>query len=279
MSDSLRIGVAQVRSYLGDVERNLETHLVYVERAKKEGVDVLAFPELSLTGYLLRDLAYEVSGRSYAALERLAEASQGLCVLVGLVYEPRVGIYENSIAVIRDGVISGFVSKLYLPDYGLFEESKYFREGSARRKRVFEWKGWSFGSVICEDAWHPEPAELVARLRADVIFIHSSSPIGGLYGVGDTFIERVWEAIAVTRAVENSSYVVFANRVGPEDEEYFWGGSLVVAPDGEVIARAKKMEEDLLVVDLDMYRLRSVRSFSSFKRHRRDLHRLLGELE
>ena len=69
MSDSLRVGVAQVRSYLGDVERNLETHLDYVERAKKEGVDVLAFPELSLTGYLLRDLAYEVSGRSYAALE------------------------------------------------------------------------------------------------------------------------------------------------------------------------------------------------------------------
>ncbi|ABL78842.1 nitrilase-related carbon-nitrogen hydrolase [Thermofilum pendens] len=279
MRDRLRVGVAQIHSLLGDVRRNLEKHLEYVERARELGVEVLAFPELSLTGYLLRDLAYEVSDAAREALGEIAEASRGLCVLVGLVHEPRAGIYENSVAVVRDGSVAGVVSKLYLPDYGLFEESRYFREGSCSREGVFECGGWRVAPIICEDAWHPEPAELAARRGADVVFIHASSPIRGLYGSGEANIERVWEAIAVTRAVENACYVVFANRVGPEDEEYFWGGSMVVAPDGEVVARAKKMEEELLVADLDLYRLRASRRFSSFKRHRRDIHVVLGELD
>ena len=119
---------------------------------------------------------------------------------------------------------------------------------------------------------------MLARLGADLVFISSSSPLRGLYGEGDTFIERVWEAINVTRAVENTVYIAFVNKVGVEDEECFWGGSMVISPDGEVIAKAKKMEEELVIVEISTHVIRRARRFSSFKEHRKDLHKLLGEL-
>lgn len=279
MSERIRIGLAQVHSLLGDVNHNLEKHLEYVRRAKEKELDIIVFPELSLTGYLLRDLAYEISDKCFKAIEKIREESKGICIVLGCVYEKRIGIYYNSIVVVCDGEIFGFIPKLYLPNYGLFEESRYFKEGSSKDVKVFEWKGWRFGSVICEDAWHPEPVELLARLGADLVFIHASSPLRGLYGKGETFIENVWRAIAVTRAVENTVYIAFINRVGEEDEEFFWGGSMVIDPTGEVIAEGKKMEEDLVVVELDKYRLVRARRFSSFKVHRKDIHRILGDLE
>lgn len=278
MKEKLRVGIAQMHSYLGNVDKNLEKHIVYMELARKEGVDLLVFPELSLTGYLLRDLAYEISEDAEEALNEIVGRSEPMCIVPGLVREPRTGVYENSVAYVCGGEVAGFYSKLYLPDYGLFEEARYFRPGGVEDARVYEWREWRIGSIICEDAWHPEPAELVARRGADVIVIHAASPIRGLYGEGPAPPERAWEAIAVARAVENTAYVVFVNRVGPEDEEYFWGGSMVVGPGGEVIARAKKMEEDFLVVDLDIHRLRTARRFSSFKLHRRDIHEALSRL-
>ncbi len=278
MDRTYRVGLAQIHSLLGDVEGNLRRHLEYMERARKMGVDVLAFPELSLTGYLLKDLAYELSGRCMRALREIERRSEGMAVLVGVVEELRPGIYRNSLAVVCDGELRGFVPKLYLPNYGLFEESRYFKAGDAGDVRVFTYDGLRFGAVVCEDAWHPEPVELLARMGADLVFVASSSPLRGLYGSGDTFIERVWEAINVTRAVENTVYVAFVNRVGVEDEECFWGGSMVVGPDGEVLVRARRMEEDMVVAEVSVHYLRRARRFSSFKEHRTDLHRVLGEL-
>lgn len=278
MDEKIRVGVAQIHSVLGDVEKNLKKHLEYIGVAKEKGVELLVFPELSLTGYLLKDLAYEISDRAAKALERISGSTDGICVVVGLVREKRYGIYENSVAYMCDRDVLGYYSKLYLPNYGLFEESRYFVEGDVREVRVFEREGWRIGSIICEDAWHPEPAELVSRLGADIVVVHAASPIRGLYNRGDTLLERIWESILVTRAVENSSYVVFANSVGPEDEEFFWGGSMIIAPDGEVMARGKKMEEDLVVADLDIHLLRSSRRFGSYKVHRKDIHGLLSSL-
>lgn len=278
MKEKIRVGVAQIHSILGNVEKNLEKHLEFIRMAREKNVKLLVFPELSLTGYLLKDIAYEISDDATIALERIRDLTEGMCVAVGLVREKRYGIYENSVAYICNREIVGYYSKLYLPNYGLFEESRYFKEGDVEDIKVFEWDGWKIGSIICEDAWHPEPAELVSRLGADVVVVHSASPIRGLYNRGDTMLERIWESIIVTRAVENSSYVIFANSVGPEDEEFFWGGSMIVAPDGEVLARGKKMEEDLVVADLDIYLLRSARRFSSYKIHRKDIHDLLSLL-
>jgi len=273
---SYKVGLAQIHSLLGNVEENLAKHLEYIDKARDLGVDILAFPELSLTGYLLRDLAYELSDKCLDALEEIRKASKGISVLVGVVEEPRLGIYRNSIAIVSDGQLKGFIPKLYLPNYGLFEESRYFKEGDVKDIKIFEHKGLKFSVTICEDAWHPEPIELLARLGADLVFISSSSPIRGLYGKGDTFIERVWEVINVTRAIENTVYIAFVNRVGVEDEECFWGGSMVVSPEGEVIARGKKMEEDLVIASIDIYIIRRARRFSSFKVHRREIHEILG---
>jgi len=278
LKETLRVGIAQMHSLLGNVDKNLEKHIVYIELARKEKVDLLVFPELSLTGYLLRDIAYEIAEDAEEALNEIVGRAEPMCIVPGLVREARTGIYENSVAYVCGGELHGFYSKLYLPDYGLFEEARYFRAGSVADARVHEWREWRVGSIICEDAWHPEPAELISRRGADVIVIHAASPIRGLYGTGDTPPERVWEAVAVTRAVENASYVVFVNRVGPENEEYFWGGSMVVSPEGEVVARARKMEEDFLVVDLDIHSLRTARRFSSYKLHRGDVHEALAEL-
>ena len=275
---NVKIGLAQVRSKLGDVKWNLSHHLEYINRAKREDVDILAFPELSLTGYMIKDLVYELADDCRKALVELEKSSKDICVLAGFVEEVRPGIYQNSMAVICDGKFLGTIPKLYLPNYGLFEESKYFKSGSAGQQRIFTYKGLGFGAVICEDAWHPEPVELLARLGADLVFVASSSPLRGLYGSCETRIEEIWHAINVTRAVENTVYVAFVNRVGPEDEEYFWGGSMLISPEGEVLARGRKMEEDLVIAQVSVHVLRRARRFSSFKEHKVGAHRILGEL-
>lgn len=274
----LRLGLAQVGSLLGNVPLNLRKHLELVGKARRERVNVLAFPELSLTGYMLKDLAYELSEDCARAVEELSRSSEGMCILVGLVEEPRAGMYRNSVATICDGEVLGYTPKLYLPNYGIFEESRYYAEGGVEDVRVYRFGGLCFGSVICEDAWHPEPVEYLARLGADLVFIHASSPIRGVYGRGATLPEKIWESINITRAVENTIFVAFVNRVGSEDEEFFWGGSMVVSPEGRIISRGRKMEEDLLVVEIDRHLLRRARRFSSFKEHRRELHEALSRL-
>ena len=278
MREKYRIGLAQIHSSLGNVRYNLTKHLDYIDRAKENSVDILVFPELSLTGYMMRDLFLEVSEICLKAVKELERNAGKMSILVGLVEEVRPGIYRNSLAIIAGGRFSGFIPKLYLPNYGLFEESRYFSRGNAKDLKVFEHEGLKFSAVICEDAWHPEPIELLSRKGAELIFIASSSPLRGLYGYGETFIERIWESIVITRAVENTAFIAFINRVGAEDEEYFWGGSMVVGPDGKMLARAKKMEEELLLTDIDIHLLRRARRFSSFKDHMAELHVHLSEL-
>ncbi len=276
--NNYKIALAQIHSYLGNIDLNFETHLKYIKKAKRLGVKILVFPELSLTGYLLRDLAYEVSEKCGEKIDLLKEYSKDICLIVGVVEEHRIGIYRNSMAIICDGQFKGYVPKLYLPDYDLFEESRYFQEGDMKDIKVFSFDGLNFGVAICEDAWHPEPIELLAKMGADTVFISASSPLRGLYNSDETFIERVWESINVTRAIENTVFIGFVNRVGVEDEEYFWGGSMFVQPDGKILVKGLKMKEDLVIANIDYHVLRKARRFSSFKTFRKDIHLKLGEL-
>jgi len=278
MMNKYRIALAQIHSYLGNVELNFKKHISYIERAREKGAKIIVFPELSLTGYILKDLAYEVSRKCEEKIELLKDYSKDICVIIGVVEEYRIGIYRNSMAVLCDGELKGYIPKLYLPNYGLFEEGRYYQEGDVKSIKVFSYEGLNFGIVVCEDAWHPEPIELLARMGADVVFIAASSPLRGLYGTDETSIEKIWESINVTRAIENTIFIGFVNRVGVEDEEYFWGGSMFVLPDGKIAVRALKMEEDLLIADIDYHILRKARRFSSFKVFRRDLNMRLGEL-
>ncbi|MBP1449041.1 MAG: amidohydrolase, partial [Thermoproteus sp.] len=213
----MKVELAQIRPYLGDVARNLEKHREIVETSS---ADCVVFPELSLTGYVLRDLAYELYRESEEAVRRLAEASGGRCVVAGAVREVRRGVLRNAAAVIIDGKID-YVYKFYLPTYGLFEERRYFQRGDPRNDlKVFEHRGWKFGVLICEDAWHPEPAEALALMGADALLIPAASPMRRL---GRSLaIQENWEALLKAHALMNTVWAVFVNTVGGQEEEFFW---------------------------------------------------------
>jgi predicted amidohydrolase len=276
----LKIALAQISSSLGNVDANLEKHIRYVHEAHGKGADIIAFPELSLTGYLLRDLAYEISDGCARALRELAKYSEEITIVVGFVEEWVRGIYRDSVAVLTKGSVEAVVPKLYLPTYGLFEEKRYFKEGEAGDLKVLGLGEMKFGMVVCEDAWHPEPIELLSRLGSDVVFVMAGSPARAFYETksGKLPIHENWESIVSTRALENNIYLALVNRAGEEDEEFFWGGSMLASPFGEVMAKAKLMDEDLMICDIDLKEIARARRFSSFRDHRRELHDLLAKL-
>lgn len=276
----MKIALAQISSILGNVNANLEKHIRYINRAVGEGARIIAFPELSLTGYLLKDLAYELSDESARALRELAKHSEEIVIIVGFVEEWARGIYRDSVAVLSKGSLEAVVPKLYLPTYGLFEEKRYFKEGEAVDLKVLGLDDMKYGMVICEDAWHPEPIELLSRLGSDIVFVMAGSPARAFYETqsGKIPIHENWENIVLTRALENNIYVAFVNKAGEEDEEFFWGGSMMASPFGEAVMRAKLMDEDLMICDVDLKEIARARRFSSFRDHRRGLHDLLAKL-
>ncbi|AEA11763.1 Amidohydrolase, putative [Thermoproteus uzoniensis 768-20] len=269
----LRIELAQIRPFLGDVERNLIKHKEIVETSDS---DCVVFPELSLTGYVLKDLAFELFRHSEKAVEKLADAAGGKCVVAGAIKEVRPGVLRNSAAVIINGEIN-YVYKFYLPTYGLFEERRYFQRGDPLKDlKVFQHAGVKFGVIICEDAWHPEPAEALALMGADLILVPAASPMRRLGK--DLAIQESWEALLKAHALMNTVWMAFVNTVGSQEEEFFWGGSMVVSPLGEVKLRLKIFEEDRAVYALDMDELRRARFFSSFRDHISSFHKILAEL-
>ncbi|BFI76324.1 nitrilase-related carbon-nitrogen hydrolase [Sulfurisphaera ohwakuensis] len=267
----LKVELAQIRPKLGDVKYNLEKHQ---EIISSSSADCIIFPELSLTGYILRDLVYEVYNESEKAIEKLSEENK--CIVAGLVKEIRPGILRNTAAIIINHQIN-YIYKFYLPTYGLFEERRYFQPGDPKRDlKIFEYKGVKFGVIICEDAWHYEPIEALALLGADSIFIPAASPMRRLstrLGIQDN-----WEALLKAHSIINGIWTIFVNNVGSQEEEFFWGGSMVVSPNGEVINRAKLFEEDIIITEINLDEVRKNRFFSSFREHNRDFHDVLRSL-
>jgi NAD+ synthase (glutamine-hydrolysing) len=280
----MKVSLVQLSSQIGDVESNAKEHIEILDRLKKERTDVVAFPELSLTGYLLKDVAYEVPSRCESALKAIASSTgRGRSyVVVGYVRKKRAGLIQNAAAVLNKGRLVGSVPKFYLPTYGLFEEMRYFTPGDPRRDlRVFRAGRVKFGVIICEDAWHAEPIEALARMGADVVFCIASSPARGIHHAnpkGELPIEMQWKSLLSAHALMNNVFLVFVNRAGAEDEEYFWGGSMVASPSGEIIASAKKYENDLLTIDLDLSEVERTRRLSSFKDHKAAFHKVLESL-
>ncbi len=275
------MAIAQISSRIGDVQHNAEKHLRLMEEAEAEGADVVIFPELSLTGYVLRDLAYEVARPCREAVRRMVGEGPKLTSVIGFVEEVRDGVLRNSAAVIGSGRVMAVIPKFYLPTYGLFEEARYFAPGDPLRDvRVIDAPFGRIGVAICEDLWHPEPAEALVRMGVELLVCIASSPARGIGQgpEGEPWIASAWRSILAATALMNSVHVVFVNRVGPEDEEYFWGGSMAVGPDGRILYRAPLYEEGLFVCELDLWENARARRFSSFRVHQRDFHRLLSEL-
>ena len=267
----LKVELAQIRPKLGDVKLNLEKHL---EIIKSSTADCVIFPELSLTGYVLRDLVYETYKESEKAVERLAEENK--CIIVGLIKEIRPGILRNSAAIIIDHKVD-YIYKFYLPTYGLFEERRYFQAGDPKKDlKVFEYKGIKFGVVICEDAWHYEPIQALVLMGADTIFIPSASPMRRLSA--KLWIQDSWEALLKAHSLINGIWTAFVNNVGSQEEEFFWGGSMIVSPSGEIVSRAKLFEEDNIIAEINLDEVRKNRFFSSFRDVNKDFYDVLRNL-
>jgi NAD+ synthase (glutamine-hydrolysing) len=257
----LNIGLAQIYPKLGDVQANLEKHLDYIARAKAEKVDVLVFPELSMTGYQIQDLVPEVALKASPKdkiFGELMKASQDIDIIVGFAHEDERNRFFIADAYLSGGEILHLHHKLYLPTYGMFDESRYFAAGNSIR--AFDTKYGRVGMLICEDFWHMSPAYLLWMDGADIFFFNSARPGRGL-DTGDRLSGSRWvELVNQSYGSMFTSYVVHCNRVGYEDGKVFWGGSSIVDPDGEFMKYGVYFEEALLIQEIDLNQLHRTRA-------------------
>ena len=234
----ITVGLAQIYPKLGDLEHNLTLHLDYLRQARDQSVDLLIFPELSMTGYQVQDLVPEVALRADAddqIFAELLEASRDIDIdiVIGFVHVDKRNRFYIANAYLSGGELLHIHHKLYLPTYAMFDESRYFAQGNS--VRAFDTRFGRLGMLICEDFWHVSPAYLLWLDGADILILNSSSPSRGLNESerlgGTRWVELVNQAYGSMF----TSYILHCNRVGYEDGKNFWGGSSVVDPDGEFL--------------------------------------------
>ncbi len=262
---------------LGDLEANLALHREWMGRARAAGADLLVFPELSLTGYCLRDLAASsavpLKGGPLAAL---AKEAGSMAVLVGAVVPSRAGPPANA-AVLLEGGKAVFVHrKVYLPNHGMFEEARYFTAGDRFRVHRSKRLGLSLGALVCRDLWHLSSGVALSYRGMDLLVGMSASPGRDLTqeeGPGVSFGSmRVLQVMNEEYARGLGVFLVHANRVGTEEGVSFAGGSEIRDPTGRLLARGPEGEEALVEADLDLDLLRRARTALPLERdEKRDL--------
>ncbi len=253
-----RVALAQVNPTVGAIEANARLIVDWMERARALGCDVVAFPELVLTGYPPEDLLFKPAfiEANLRALADVARRSRGLTAVLGFV-DKRDDIF-NAAAVIHDGAHVGTYHKQYLPNYGVFDENRYFQSGT--ESPVFAIGPTVIAANICEDIWYPTgPTTLQALAGAELVVTINGSP----YHAGKA---RYREKMLATRAADDLVCLAFVNTVGGQDELVFDGQSLIFNERGERIARGKPFEEDLVVADLDLDEVFRVRLHDSRRR-------------
>lgn len=256
------VAVAQIDCVLGDLRRNIEKHIYYIQQAVKENAKLILFPELSLTGYTLRDINVEIAVNPFKsnALDDLKKLSKEIIIIAGGVEEgENYGIY-NSAFIFEDGEIKHIHRKIYPPTYGMFEEMRYFSNGN--EVRAFDTKIGRLGVLICEDLWHISLPYLLAIDGATVIAGLAASPTRISGDSEELSNYKINSEHHKTYARLLSLYLLFSNRVGYEDGVNFWGGSEVVNSDGEVVSVAKFFEEDLIFAEIDFNTIKRSRQFS-----------------
>jgi predicted amidohydrolase len=257
----LRIAVAQIAPRLGLVDENLERHHALLAEARASGAGLVVFPELGLTGYLLQDLAGEVAMRADdRRLVELAAAAGDASAVVSFVEESTDHRLFISAALLEEGAVRHVHRKVYLPTYGLFDERRFYAAGDALRA-VPSRLGVGMGLAICEDVWHLSVPALLALDGAQVIVNVSASPGRDLASTHETGLGTAtsWRQILRTYAQLTTSFVVFCNRVGVDETISFWGGSEVIAPDGEALLSAPLYDEGLFTVDVELGDIRRER--------------------
>jgi len=227
----LRVALAQMAPALGDRQRNLEAYRGWIGKAKATGAQLLVFPELSLTGYFLKDLVPEVAiTRDGSEMQELASLSADLDLVVGAVLEEPDHRYFNASVYLSRGELRHIHRKVYLPTYGMFDEQRYLASGD--RFRSFPTGYGRVGILICEDIWHLSTAYILSLQGVDLIICPSASP-----GRGVSTDERLGTAesyalLCRTYAQFLTTFFLYCNRVGYEDGANFWGGSMIIGPNG-----------------------------------------------
>lgn len=273
----IRVALAQIKPYLGDVEKNLEIIKENIERAISEKADLIVFPELALTGYFLKDMVAVVAkwvDRGEIP-EELLEYSKKISIIFGGVEETKEHNFYNSVFYLEDGKLLHTHRKVYLPTYGMFDEYRYFSRGN--KVRAFDTKFGRFGMLICEDAWHASSMYILNQDGADYIFVMANSPTRGLTEEKPSNI-KTWENMNRTYSDIYNSYVIFSHRVGYEDGVNFAGGSEVIDPFGNEEVKLAYFEPDFKVVELEKQKVRRARIYTPTQKDE-DIHMTIRELQ
>lgn len=249
--DIVRVGICQINSVVGDIKGNCEKIIDYINKAKNFGCHIAVFPELSLCGYPPEDLVFKKSflRQNEEYIKKIAENVKDIIAVVGFVHCEN-DIF-NSAGVLCQGEVKAIYNKIFLPNYGVFDEERHFTKG--RYTILFKTKEFSFGVAICEDIWYPEgPASTLAMAGAEIIININASP----YHI------RKWEErekMLSIRAKDYISSIIYCNLVGGQDEIVFDGNSIVIDKDGKISAKAKMFEEELLITDINLSSIREKR--------------------
>lgn len=257
----LNLSLAQISTKLGDVDANLEKHLSYIKQAKHQKTDLLVFPELSLTGYVLQDLVASVAHKPTEddpVFKHLLKASRDLDLVVGFVDEDARHRFYIASAYLSGGTVMHVHHKVYLPTYGLFDEGRFFAWGDSIRS--FDTRFGRVGMLICEDFWHASPPYLLWLDGADMMLFSSASPGRGLTDKEKLESARWVERVSKAYASMFTSFVAHCNRVGFEDGLLFWGGATVNDPNGELLVQGPYFEESLVTTELDLNQIRRTRT-------------------
>ncbi len=239
-----RVALGQINPTVGDFEVNVQKIVEAIERARALGCQLVAFPELAVPGYPPEDLLFKPAfiEANRKALDVVTRASRGLTVVVGFV-DKRDDIF-NAAAILHDGACAGVYHKQYLPNYGVFDENRYFQAGT--EAPVFAVGETVFAVNVCEDIWYPAgPTTAQALAGAELVVNVNGSP----YHAGKA---RFREQMVATRAADDLVCVAYVNMVGGQDELVFDGASLIVNEHGQCVARGRQFEEDFVVADLDL---------------------------
>ena len=255
-----KLALSQMNTVLGDVRANLDKHLQIINQACDQGADLLVFPELSLTGYILQDLVPDVALRpdgDNETFRALIQASRKIDLVVGFVQEDERNRFYIASAYLSGGIVVHVHQKIYLPTYGLFDESRFFAWGD--QIRAFDTRFGRVGILICEDFWHASLPYILWQDGADLMIFTSASPGRGLSEQDQLDTARWVDHINRAYASLFTTFVAHTNRVGYEDGLHFWGGAMIYDPNGEVIARAPQHDESLLVQQIDLRQLHRTR--------------------
>ncbi|MHB8231436.1 MAG: nitrilase-related carbon-nitrogen hydrolase [bacterium] len=253
----MKICLAQTSPKAGDLKKNIKNHLDVILKAKEIGAGLVVFPELSLTGYFLKDSVYDmginINGDEPVILEPIYKAAKDsdISVIAGFVEKDEDYNFYNSSFCISKGKLINVHRKVYLPTYGMFEELRYFKPGDGFG--VFDLEGVKVSILTCEDAWHLSSSYIAVNKGAHIIIINSASPARGIAtGLNKFSSINMWEELLSVIAFYYRSYVIYVNRVGFEDGIGFSGGSCVFSPSGEMENKLDYLEEGMMEAEINL---------------------------